>query len=78
MSRFDYVRFDEEAQVLQNKAKEMAIALEFFIDALGKGRPQASAHTSLEECYMWVGKAIRDRQVYLNGSAPLQEERKSE
>lgn len=30
----------------------------------------------LEECYMWIGKAIRDDQIRRNGSAPLQEARK--
>jgi hypothetical protein len=75
MSRFDYVRYDSEAQVLQSIAKELVTTLEGFIDKLGKGRPNALAMTKLEECYMWIGKAIRDRQIYLNGPAQSQEER---
>lgn len=75
MSRFDYIRYDEEAQKLQDEAKRLVVSLETFLDTLPKGRPQALALTKLEECYMWIGKAIRDRQVYLNGAAPLQEER---
>ncbi len=31
--------------------------------------------TSVEESYMWIGKAIRDEQIERNGSAPLQEAR---
>jgi hypothetical protein len=35
-----------------------------------------NAIKSLEETYMWIGKAIRDDQLARNGSAELQEERK--
>lgn len=38
-------------------------------------RSRATAITKLEECYAWVGKAIRDEQIVRNGSTPLQEER---
>ena len=38
-------------------------------------RTVALALTKLEECYMWIGKAIRDDQIERNGSAELQEER---
>lgn len=77
MSRFDYVRYDEQAQKDQDEAKLAVICLESLIARLGQGRPQSLAITKLEECYMWIGKAIRDDQIKRNGSAPLQEERKN-
>lgn len=75
MSRFDYVAYDSGAQADQAAAKEKATELETLINGLGKGRSQALAITALEECYMWIGKAIRDLQIERNGSAPLQEGR---
>lgn len=76
MSRFDYVKYDGHAIVLQDKAKAFSTDLERMIDKLDNGRAKALAHTKLEECYMWIGKAIRDDQINRNGSAELQEERK--
>ncbi len=76
MSRFDYVKYDEGAQVDQETAKELVISLETFIGLrTNSPRAKALATTKLEECYMWIGKAIRDDQIQRNGSAPLQEER---
>lgn len=77
MSRFDYVKYDETATIKQNEAKEKSIELEQVINKLRPGRAQALAFTKLEECYMWIGKAIRDEQIVQNGSAELQEERKN-
>jgi hypothetical protein len=51
------------------------ISVESLIESLGKSRPQSLALTSLEECYMWIGKAIRDNQIERNGSATLLEQR---
>lgn len=39
-------------------------------------RAKALALTKLEECYMWIGKGVRDDQIKRNGSAELQEKRK--
>ncbi|MFN3453459.1 MAG: hypothetical protein ACK41T_00765 [Pseudobdellovibrio sp.] len=75
MSRFDYVAYDEKAQGQQLEAKEQVIVLESLINGLKSPRARASALTKLEECYMWIGKAIRDDQIERNGSAELQEER---
>lgn len=75
MSRFDYVKYDEKAQGLQETIKARFLALESQIQRLPEGRPKAVAFTKLEEAYMWVGKAIRDEQIVRNGSAELQEER---
>jgi len=74
-SRFDYVRYDSQAMEQQDEAKSLVISVEKFIDQLDSPRAKALAHTKLEECYMWIGKAIRDDQIARNGSAPLQEER---
>ena len=84
MSRFDYVKYDEEAVLDQESAKAVCTELELLISSIGDGRmdsaqvarAKALAFTKLEECYMWIGKAIRDSQIQRNGSAPLQEERK--
>lgn len=75
MSRFDYVKYDEKAQADQNTAKAHCSNLEYVIEQLPNGRAKALALTKLEECYMWIGKAIRDEQITRNGSAELQEER---
>lgn len=77
MSRFDYVKYDERAQSDQNLAKSFVTGLEAMINKIGSGRAQSLALTKLEECYMWIGKAIRDDQIKRNGSAELQEERKN-
>ncbi len=74
-SRFDYVRYDEPAQNLQATFKADVEILEANIEKLSNGRYKALALTKLEECYMHIGKAIRDDQIARNGSAPLQEER---
>lgn len=78
MSRFDYVKYDPPAVELQNEFKSDFEALAVMVEEkLPKGRAQALVLTKLEEAYMWVGKAIRDKQIERNGSAPLQEERKN-
>lgn len=77
MSRFDYVRYDDLAVQIQDQSKAMVSELEDYINSsVGSPRAKALAITKLEECYMWIGKAIRDDQISRNGSAPLQEERK--
>lgn len=75
MSRFDYVSYDSIAASEQSRAKEMVTSLETLIETLHSPRARAFALTKLEECYMWIGKAIRDDQIARNGSAELQEER---
>lgn len=77
--RFNYVRYDQQAMKTQAALKEKHSELErMIVRELPPGRGQSLALTKLEECYMWVGKAIRDDQVKRNGSAPLQEERSNE
>jgi hypothetical protein len=74
-TRFNYVRYDESAQIFSNAAKDLSVNLENFIeDALNSSRAKALALTKLEECYAWIGKAIRDDQIAAR-KGDLQEER---
>ena len=73
MSRFDYVKYDDKATDDQGAFKRVVEVLEIEIDQrLRPGRAKSLALTALEECYMWIGKAIRDDQIARNGSAELQ------
>lgn len=76
MSRFDYVKYDQRATNQQLHLKEEFEKIEAYVNKFfNDGRAKSLLLTSLEEAYMWAGKAIRDDQVKRNGSAPLQEER---
>lgn len=75
MSRFDYVAYDQVASSAQGFAKTVCTDLEEVIMTLPDGRAKSLALTHLEECYTWIGKAIRDDQIARNGTAPLQEGR---
>ena len=72
-NRFDYVKYDEQAQKQQECFKQKFQDLEKIAEGLKPGRAQSLVLTKLEEAYMWVGKAIRDDQIARNGGAPLQE-----
>lgn len=78
-TRFDYVKYDEQAQFLQDSFKKMFVNLEQQIEAMPAGRYKALALTKLEECYMFIGKVIRDDQIERNKvdfvQTELQEER---
>ena len=79
VSRFDYVKYDEQAIADQAAFKEDVTFLENRINAIGNSgssaRSRSLALTKLEECYMWIGKAIRDEQVLRSENTELQEER---
>lgn len=76
MSRFDYVKYDEQAAQYQANFKDSVTNLEFDIEErLKSPRAKALALTKLEECYMWIGKAIRNDQLQSNNATTLQEER---
>ena len=66
----------QEAAKSQALFKAKCTELEAGINILPDGRAKSLALTALEECYMWIGKAIRDIQLARNRCAPLQEERK--
>lgn len=66
MSRFDHVKYDDVAMAKQADAKDLFTEVETAINTLADGRSKSLALTSLEEAYMWVGKAIRDEQIARN------------
>lgn len=77
MSRFDYVKYDEESIQAQNELKTQFQNLETAVNCLiPDGRAKSLVLTNLEEAYMWCGKGIRDAQIKRNGSAEEQPERK--
>ncbi len=65
MSRFDYVKYDETSKRDQEEAKKAVELVERTIEMICplNGRAKATALTKLEECYMWIGKMIRDDQL---------------
>jgi hypothetical protein len=74
MSRFSNIPFDDESKTLAEGAQGLCDALEKFIGGVApiKGRAAATALTKLEECHMWIGKAIRDAQLSRKAEAPLE------
>lgn len=78
MSRFDYVKYDEQAVADQAHFKAKFETLDHDVETkLPNGRAKSLVLTKLEEAYMWIGKAIRDEQVVKRG-AELQEGRGNE
>lgn len=74
--RFDYVKYDEQAQTTQEAFKLQFTDVENHINQmLVNPRYKALALTKLEECYMFIGKAIRDDQIERTGKVELQEDR---
>lgn len=63
MSRFDFIEYTEKSQALSNERKEVSQRYEELINELPNSREKSLALTKLEECFMWVGKAIRNMQV---------------
>lgn len=78
MSRFDYIRYDIDAQNVQNQLKEKFEDLEALVQSsLENGREKSLVMTKLEEAYMWVGKSIRNMQINRLGPQPDVSERSS-
>lgn len=75
MSRFDYIKYNEAAQKLQQAFKDKFIELADAVEALDDSRAKSLVLTKLEEAYMWIGKAIRDQQIKNCGVSELQEQR---
>ena len=75
MSRFDYIGYDKTSIIQQARFKDEFIKLELYINEFEDGRSKELALEKLEECYMWIGKTIRDEQVIRNEIIVLQEER---
>lgn len=78
VSRFDYIKYDETAMRDQAEAKKAVQLVERTIEMIYPGvgsTPKSKALQHLEECYMWIGKMIRDDQIDGNRKSELQEER---
>jgi hypothetical protein len=75
MSKFDYVKYDQEATDKQDCFKRKFKELDFEVQNLKPGRATSLVYTKLEEAYMWIGKAIRDEQLLRNKDTELQETR---
>jgi hypothetical protein len=71
--RFDYVKYDEEANeaqaVLKSHFKGVENAVDTYIDPGLRSR----IYDKLEEAYMWCGKAIRDDQLNRNELVSINE-----
>lgn len=66
-NRYDYVKYDDQANGLQADFKNTFMKLEETIDTqIQSPRAKALVHTKLEEAYMWIGKGIRDDQMKRN------------
>jgi len=75
-SKFDYIAYDEKAKAHQAQLKLLVTAVEDKLYTLANTRYISLALTSLEECYMWAGKATRDDQLVRNNyEFSLEEER---
>lgn len=78
--RFDYVKYSEHNLKLQGEFKKTFMDLERRIECIGSNlrvsetydpavvRARSLALTALEECYMWIGKAIRDVEIKETGA----------
>lgn len=63
MTRFGHVQFDDENKNLSKACREGCITLEAQLEKLPVSRERSIAFTKLEECFMWVNKALREKQI---------------
>ncbi len=76
MSRFDYIKYDEQTQKIQSLIKgKFQEAENLGIVYLKDSRWRSLFLTHLEIAYMAAGKALRDEQIERNQGSELQEER---
>jgi len=67
---FDYVKYDQASFDRQAHCLRAVEDMEHAIIAsTGPGRAHSLALTKLEECFMWIGKAIRDDQLKREATA---------
>lgn len=75
-TKYDYVAYDSEHTEMQGNFKKAFIALDEAVEsALPSGRYKELVFIKLEEAYMYIGKAIRDRQIAIDQGTKLQEGR---
>lgn len=60
---FSYIKYNEESQAVSEKAKALAESMERLIGTLGASDEAKTALVNLEQTYMWIGKAIKKRQI---------------
>jgi uncharacterized membrane-anchored protein YjiN (DUF445 family) len=60
--RFEFVKYNQESIKKQEYFKDLVTRLEKAIVKLPTIRETSMALTRLEECYMWIGKSIRNEQ----------------
>jgi hypothetical protein len=78
MSRFDYIKYDQQSVAIQDLLKQQVQILEKCVDDNIKDpRSKALVMTKLEEAYMWMGKGIRNDQIIRCPVVQLQEDRRS-
>lgn len=61
--RLGSISYDDTAQAKHQQAAEICISLGDLLSELAQSRAQALAITKLEECFMWLGAALRDDQI---------------
>lgn len=76
--RFSYVKYDAQAQIMQEALKEQFEKIENMVSSLKDGRAKSLVLTHLEEAYMWTGKAIRDEQIERDSQTAHVPERSAE
>ncbi len=63
MSEFDSIEYTEESRALSERCKTAAMYLHRQLNQeLDPSREKSLALTKLEECFMWLGKAIKAQQ----------------
>jgi len=62
-SRFEFVKFNDESKAAHSEFTEKFKQLEQDILTIRSNPYRFEAMKSLEACYMWVGKAIRQEQI---------------
>jgi len=76
MSSFDFIKYDEKSEGTQTYFKAIFVTIEEEIaNKIPHSWARDNMMKSLNEAYMWLGKAIRDEQLTRIGSADLNEQR---
>jgi hypothetical protein len=63
LGKFELLPYDSSSQALSNSALQKVDDVRAFIETnIKPGREASLAMTKVEECFMWIGKAIRNDQ----------------
>lgn len=65
--RFGHINFDEKSKILSIACKHAADKLEEAIESIPFTRSKNNSLTRLEECIMWINKALREAQIEREG-----------